>query len=245
MLIYSDVRYLASEINMLIFKAKDDSGYFYVHRMLYDQAVILDDLYGDNPEKLCEEIAGPGDMRNDVREFLDTIPKPINILGCFLLLVESEIEDPVDRIGAIHVMSGPMSMREMIKIPREARTQFSFSLSISEEYKLAWDRFFSTAIPYSDDFYRTPGLAPMNGTATVTQAVADEEVEEEKSFEDQLIEALMDVPDDIFDLDDEDEENEDVPEEAENPVEEPAPVEEAPPEPVIKTGLDFVREMGK
>lgn len=166
MIIYDTKRWVPTDINMLVIE-DGDGGYYYIHRSLYDQAVVLDYLYHDNVNKLIEEITGQTETRDDVVYFLENTPRPLNIFGPFLLLVKELVADYVDMVGAIHVMSGPMNLCKMVEIPFAMRNNPTFSLSIRDEYILAWNRFFQTVIPYSEDMY-IQGGAPMNGTATST-----------------------------------------------------------------------------
>lgn len=174
MLIYSKNRYVPTDVNMMVIRGVEDDGYFYIHRYLYDQAVILSDLYHDEPSSLIKIVTGNTDTREDVEYFLKNIPSPINILGPFLLLVNKELLTPNDMIGAIHVMSGPLNFRKMINIPFEMRNQQPcFSISIREEYKVAWDRFFLTAIPYSENMFlpQTGNVASSPASTSVPQNV--------------------------------------------------------------------------
>lgn len=236
MLIYSENRLVPTDINMMVIKAKDDSGYFYIHRALYDQAVIINDIYGENPDQLILALTGSEESRPDVDYFIENAPAPINILGPFLLLVKSELEEFVDMVGAIHVMSGPIHLRNMLKVPFEMRnTVPQFSLSIKEEYQLAWDRFFQNALPYSEDMYIMQAM-PMNGVQTMTYGqdyVQDEETSEEDDY-DALMAALLDDSEDMFTMPEPDEE-----ETEENSVATatptPAPIPVVTPEPVPVT----------
>ena len=106
MLIYSEQRLVPTDVNMLVIRGKEE-GYFYIHRSLYDQAVIINDIYKDTPELLRKAITGSEDTRDDVELFMSNAPSPINMLGPYLLLVKEQLEDFVDMVGAIHVMSGP------------------------------------------------------------------------------------------------------------------------------------------
>lgn len=181
MLIFSENRLVPTEVNMLTIKAKDDSGYFYIHRLLYDQAVIISDIYGDDYMSLIKEITGSPISRNDADYFYETAPAPINILGAFLLLVNEEIIDFVDMVGAIHVMSGPIHLRNMLKVPFMIRnTPITFSLSIREEYQLAWDNFFQNTPLYDSSRFITGNATPMNGVATSTNTEEYEESAEEE-----------------------------------------------------------------
>lgn len=203
MLIYNENRYVATETNMMIIRSKNNDGYYYIHRNLYDQAVVLYDKYGEDYKELCEVITGKEGSRPDVDRFVEELPKPINILGCFLLLVENEIDSMLDMIGAIHVMSTSIDFRKTIRVPAEMRASIEFSLSIREEYELPWDRFLKESIPWTEDFYlRTGSVVPMNGTATVREEderpsnVGDDGIE----YEDELEAAVFGSADDIFDM---------------------------------------------
>lgn len=249
MIIYSEERLVPTEVNMLVIKGKS-GGYFYVHRVLYDQAVIIHDIYGNKPYELFKELTGSALGRDDVLQFMDEVPAPLNILGAYLLLVQEPIEDLVDMIGAIHVMSGPCNFRKLLQAPMEIRTSPSFSLSIKEEYQLAWDRFFMNALPYSDDMFLQSSVRPMNGVATETEEsenneelsmIGDDGVE----YESELEALLFGASDDIFDLDDEDKEESSEEPVPTTPIEpEPEPVQvitpEPEPEPAPKklTGID-------
>lgn len=146
MLIYSEARYLPSELNMITLKCGD--GYLYIHRSLYDQIVVINDIYSTSKEMLIEHLTGKSESRGDVDWFWDNIPSPVNVMAPFLLLVKSELEDFVDMIGAIHAMSGPVALRGLLRVPFEMRNTPSFSLSIKEEYQLSWERFFMLSTPF-------------------------------------------------------------------------------------------------
>lgn len=175
MLIYSEKRLVPTDVNMIVLKGKE-SGYFYVHRALYDQAVILNDIYKDDIPRLIEAITGSQNGRDDVWTFLDTAPTPINILAPFLLLVNDELTEFNDMVGAIHVMSGPVNLRGMLRYPMDMRNTPTFSLSIREEYELAWNRFFMTTMEYNEQMAQLASqtFVPMNGTATYTQEMPED-----------------------------------------------------------------------
>ena len=160
MLIYSAERYVPTDVNILTIRAKFGLGYIYVHRSLYDKAVVLSDLYKDKLPELVRMLTGNDEIREDVQFFYDNIPEPINILGAFLSFITKELEELEDMVGAIHVMSGPLDFRRMIQVPFEIRQQAPrFSLSIKEEYQLSWERFFTQAIPYRKDMFQQPSVA--------------------------------------------------------------------------------------
>ena len=211
MIIYSENRYVPTDVNMMVIRGKDNEGFLYMHRSLYDQAVIIHDIYSEDFTQLAVALTGKPDMRDDVVMFMDKAPVPVNALGPFLLLIENELESFEDMVGALHVMSGPVNLRKMLKVPFDMRNTPSFSLSIKEEYQLAWDRFFQNAIPYSDDMFLGVGTRPMNGTNTITEPaqeslsnIGDDGVE----YDDPLSALLFGCSSDIFDVPEEDEEDE-------------------------------------
>lgn len=214
MLIYSEEHYVPTDINMMVIRGKNNEGYFYIHRMLYDQAVILNDIYGDDYSNLIMAITNSKESRADVDYFLEHAPTPIHIFGPFLLLIKEEVTDFIDMIGAIHVMSMPLNLRGMLKVPYDMRTNvYQFSLSIKEEYKLAWDRWFILNRKIDDNQANVYALnSPMSGTAIndrdVVSDIMQTAVEESgtlanpNSEEDwQLDDALAFLNDENFDFD--------------------------------------------
>lgn len=173
MIIFSEQRLIPTDVNMMTIKDPNDLGYYYIHRSLYDQAVILNDLYSEDPTMLIMAITNKTESRDDVVFFMENTPAPISILGPFLLLVKGQLDDLKDMVGAIHVMSGPLNFRKMLNIPFDMRNmQPMFSLSIRDEYQLAWDRFFITAIPYSDDLFMPKQVQVEHPTAPLTNKSA-------------------------------------------------------------------------
>lgn len=157
MLYCNEERFVPTNINVMTIES-NDGMFYYVHRSLYDQAVIINDRYKGKENELMNLI---GRYENDeptecVSFFHLVVPEPINILGYFLSLIdgyESMSQDIEVLCGAIHQMSAQISFRSMIGIPMELRAQVRFSLSIENEYKLSWDRFFQEALPYEEDMF--------------------------------------------------------------------------------------------
>lgn len=249
MLIYSEQRLVPTDVNMLTISGA--GGYFYIHRALYDQAVIINDIYKDDVQLLIEEITGKQGSRTDVDYFMENAPTPINILGPYLLLVKEPLTEFRDMVGAIHVMSGPLNLRAMLKYPIEVRNVAMFSLSIKEEYELAWDRFLKTTMPYGAEVqYVQPEYRPMNGTDTATVPTVGDELTNVgasgEEYEDELAALMFDCGADFFDMPAEDDEEEKDAEESsaaeevvETPVAEPEPIK--PSKPV--SGLDALRNL--
>lgn len=203
MLIYSEDRLVPTDVNMMVIRGKNNIGFYYIHRSLYDQAVIINDIYEETPEMLIKAITGKEESRGDVDTFMAEVPPPLNIFGPFLLLITEELTELTDMVGAIHVMSGPLNLRKMLKIDFAMRNTPTFSLSVKEEYQVAWDRFFQTTMPYSMDMWRPATIAPMNGVQTETIPTGDTKTEEEEW--DELQEILFDCPEDFFDMDEDEE----------------------------------------
>ncbi len=203
MLIYSEDRLVPTDVNMMVIRGKNHIGFFYIHRSLYDQAVIINDIYEDEPKKLALELIGTEELREDAKRFLEEVPQPLNIFGPYLMLIKEPLTELEDMIGAIHVMSGPLNLRKMLKVPKEMRNTPTFSLSIREEYQVAWDRFFQTAMPYSMEMWHPKGISPMNGVQTETIPTGEALSPEEEMAN--LESALFDCGDDFFDMDEEEE----------------------------------------
>ena len=184
MLIFSENRYTPTDINMMVIAGND--GYYYIHRSLYDQAVILHDMYKENISGLVDVLVPDAQITESIHRFTTEIPVPINILGAFLILVKEDITELKDMVGAIHVMSGPLDLRQMITVPIEMRKTIRFSLSITEEYQLAWDRFFTTAIPYGQTVYREDNTVSTNTEGALDEKSGFDAPEEYASAEDYL-----------------------------------------------------------
>ena len=166
MLVYNSKRYIPTDMNVMVIE--DNSGkYYYIHRMLYNYAVILDYKYNSEIDELAQLIAGPGGNadRYDVTIFHEKVPHPINILAPYLLLCNTPFDNLEDMIGAIHVMSNCIDFVRYVTVAYQDRvTQMSFSMSIKNEYKLGWDNFIQTCIPYDDNLFLQKQM-PMMGTA--------------------------------------------------------------------------------
>lgn len=147
MLVVSEERYLPVSFNTIVLHAQDK--YFYIHRDVYDQAVILADSY-KSVEELASLVGGYEVNMDTVRWFHIHAPRPLNILAPYLLLIDGPIEPELEICcGVLHVITSLIQVRHFILKPQEVRRSVSFSLSIKEEYEMAWDRFFITALPYN------------------------------------------------------------------------------------------------
>jgi|GEM_PF-1294946 len=148
MIVASKERYLPVTINTLVL-AKNDM-YIYIHRDVYDQAVVLADRY-PTFDALRAEVGGSSLNEPTAQWFYEHAPRPIHALAPYLCLVEGLIEPELELVcGVLHVITGMIHVRNFVTKAAEIRRSVSFSLSIQEEYELAWDRFFATAIPYKE-----------------------------------------------------------------------------------------------
>lgn len=184
MLVCSLERYVPTNVNILTLEGID-GRYYYVHRQLYDQAVVLEDKYIEHTDELVKQIIGSDSIKCDsVEYFLTIVPRPLNILGYFLLLIrdiETAVEPTIENLcGAIHQISVMISLRELVRVPINMRNSVSFSLRIMEEYQLAWNRFFQESIPYQEEMFLMGAKAYINniqGTtnnASIRQAQVDQ-----------------------------------------------------------------------
>ena len=75
---------------------------------------------------------------------MESVPEPLDILAPFLgIITDCEKLDSIDDMcGAISSMSMSVDFRKMFKVPATVRASIKFSLSVREEYRVQWDRFF-------------------------------------------------------------------------------------------------------
>jgi hypothetical protein len=147
MIVFSKERFLPTTPNVIVLTDKE-GNYYYVHRDVYDMAIVLSDRHDLDSVKAIVE----GTYNSDAVEYYYlTAPKPVNILAPFLSLVTGELENDIELLtGVIHAISGATNLREFVRLKRELRKTVTFSLNVKEEYEMAWDRFFNTAVPYDE-----------------------------------------------------------------------------------------------
>ena len=184
MLYCNENRLVPTNINLMTIES-EDGMYYYVHRSLYDQAVILNDRFKGKENELMELIGmNLTDQLPECIEFFHlVVPEPLNILGYFLALVqgfETLSADIEVLCGVIHQMSAALNFRSLISVPKEMRAQARFSLSIESEFRLSWDRFFQEAIPYEPDMF----LHKASAYQPATGYVGDEDEPAEGEDED-------------------------------------------------------------
>lgn len=167
MLVVSRERYLPVTVNTLVLYAHE--SYFYIHRDVYDQAIILSDRY-ESLDELAALVGGYEINGDTVQWFYANAPKPLHILAPYLSLIDGEIEQDMELCcGVLHVITSLIHVRHFIQKPQEVRKSVSFSLSIKEEYEMAWDRFFMTALPYDQRnvVYGQKAVEGTNGTSAM------------------------------------------------------------------------------
>lgn len=185
MIVASETRYVPVTPGYLTMQ--DSEGlYYYVHRTLFEQAVVMQDRYGEDIDTLRNQIGGNQDFVA-IEKFVEYVPKPINIMGYFLALLQEDIEDFEDIIGAMDVISTALNLRNLIKQPASIRQSVSFSVSIQNEYRDAWDLFFQNCYEYdwmksmlSGGGSRPVESAPARRSSQSSYAPAYEEEDEEE-----------------------------------------------------------------
>lgn len=221
MLYCSEERLVPTNINLMTIESSDGM-YYYVHRSLYDQAVILNDRYKGKEDELKTLIGrySSSDTPECVSYFHVVVPEPLNILGYFLALIdgfETMSEDIEVLCGVVHQMSAALNFKSLIGIPPEMRAQARFSLSIESEFRLSWDRFFQESLPYDPDMF-----LGKRETVYINSGNVNDNYVEDNSFDDEE-EEVFDWSEFMDDLDNKtDEEKEETKEEVvtEVPVEE-------------------------
>lgn len=154
MLVASKDRYLPTVINTLVLSGGE--YFYYVHRDVYDQAVILANKY--TYDELIS-IVEPQHNLLSMQRFYAYAPYPINILAVFLGIVDTGLSEDMEVLtGALHVITASTNVRAYVEVNKELRKTLQFSLYIQEEYEMAWERFFVTSIPYDE---RHVGTTPL------------------------------------------------------------------------------------
>lgn len=143
MLIRSDTRYVPTAVNMIVLQG-EDGAYYYLHRSLYDQCVILRDQYINLIPSFYKLLGFEGEHPKVCDTFMDAVPEPLDILAPFLAIITDceKLDNIDDMCGAISSMSMSVDFRKMFKVPATVRASIKFSLSVREEYRVQWDRFF-------------------------------------------------------------------------------------------------------
>lgn len=152
MLIVSNDRLIPTTVNTITLQGEDGT-FYYVHRNLYDQAVVLTDLYGDDPIVLWSGLGfNPLNKPQTVQMYEQTVPTPLRVLAPFLMYIKDvdKLDNIEDLCGALSVIAMQFSMRRMPQVPKELRAAVQFSLGIREEYKVHWDYFFQDTPTYEE-----------------------------------------------------------------------------------------------
>lgn len=222
MLVRSETRYVPTAVNMQVLQG-EDGMYYYVHRSLYDQCVILRDQYHNLMPALYKLLGFEGTHPEFCDTFAAAVPEPLDILGPFLTLVTDaeKLEGIEEMCGALSSMSMSVDFRKMFKVPASVRASIKFSLSVREEYRVQWDRFFMETPTLEQVQHPTVISAPASVTTAINET-ADSEEEEEYIFtggdvsEEELLAAMMGVGyvDTSATSADEEEEEEEEPEKA-------------------------------
>lgn len=179
MLIVSETRYVPTAVNMTVLQG-EDGMFYYMHRSLYDQCVVLRDQYINLLPSFYKLFGFETEHPSVCDQFMSSVPEPLDILGPFLSLVGNceELDGIEEMCGALSVMSMTVDFRKMFKVPAAVRQSIKFSLSVREEYRVQWDRF----------FLETPTLEQVSFSVTSTEpraaayAESKEEVEEEEDL---------------------------------------------------------------
>ena len=86
MLIRSDTRYVPTAVNMIVLQG-EDGAYYYLHRSLYDQCVILRDQYIGLIPSFYKLLGFEGEHPKVCDTFMESVPEPLDILAPFLGII--------------------------------------------------------------------------------------------------------------------------------------------------------------
>lgn len=135
---------LPMETNAITLSNEDN--YFYTDRGTYDACVLINHKF--TIEELMEQFPNSNEERNIiVKELYEWLPKPINVLAAFTLLVEECMGHDIETtVSALHVITNSISPYNYLSMPREIRKDVSFSINITAEAELTTEAVFSTMI---------------------------------------------------------------------------------------------------
>lgn len=192
MIVVSEDRYVPINPEYMVLQDAD-GFYYYVHRTFYEQSVIMEDRYGESTETLQKLIGGNSDFEA-IDIYRKYVPRPLNIMGYFLALLQNDITDFVDIVGAMDTIASAINLRNLIKQPVSIRQQVSFGMSVENEYKDIWTLFFNTScIPYAQLEGLLSGGGSYVSTATssgYSPTFTADDTEEEDPLEKAYREAL-------------------------------------------------------
>lgn len=191
MLIASKNRYVPTAVNMTVLQG-DDGMYYYLHRALYDQCVVLHELYNTNLTGYYKLITDSDVTPANVMTFAAHTPAPLAILAPFLSFVtkSEELTTIEDMCGAISAMSMSVDFHRMLRVPSTVRQSIKFSLSVREEYKIQWDRFFAETPTLDEVSYSKRAVR-----VDATPIPAERPRATAPSVDDDIVIAPEDVPD--------------------------------------------------
>lgn len=192
MLILSDKRYVPTAVNMIVLQ--DNVGrFYYVHRSLYDQAVILHDSYTE-PATIYGLLGHGEAIPEACKLFAETVPAPLNVLAPFLTLVKGheELTTLEDMCGAISAMSMSVNFRQMLRVPLMVRQSVKFSLLVREEYRVQWDRFFAETPTLEQVSFSTPREPAALGTF-VAHTAEPTTAADDSEYGDEWLEAMLEA----------------------------------------------------
>ena len=241
MLVLSNERVVPSQPNVLTLTT-NDGRYLYVHCKVYGDAAIIADKFGRSTEALVSVInEGATEVPAIVTEVYELLPHPVNILAYYLLLIKTiNVEELTveEAIGALHAISNCLDFRLFPTLLAETRKNVRFTMMLVDEYKLSYDQFFQTAIPF--ERLTTTTVSSSRGPLAEegVSPASDDAEEEEVVYEDEedeiaaMLAAMeaMEVPSFIPQEPVEDEKKEEAPAAAPTPAPapEPAPAPAAP-----------------
>ena len=219
MLIRSTNRYVPTAVNMIVLQGADGM-YYYLHRSLYDQCVVLRDQY-INLIPSFYKLLGFEDTHPAVcDEFMKSVPEPLDILAPFLALISGceELDNLDDMCGASSSMSMTVDFRKMFKVPAAVRSSIKFSLSVREEYRVQWDRFFMETPTLEQVYSAQPPAPSVSRPLTQDESVAIVEEDGEavevtytgESYDMDDLMSLLDAAEEEAEADAEPEEEEEV-----------------------------------
>lgn len=142
MILYTEEKMKLGNNDAIVLDIPDGSGYIYVTRSVYDQALLLNERFEGDINILRQHLRTAGAHIVEARFFADNAPKPLNILAPFLGLIDTDvvIESSVKEIcGVLNQLAMTINFNNFTKVPYEVRADVKFSKSIVADYERVWE----------------------------------------------------------------------------------------------------------
>lgn len=152
MIYFSEKEKVLFRPNIIRLDLINDSGYIYVTRNTYDQALLLAEKCGYDLQSVMRSLALSNLQSGAVSKLFELLPRPINMLAPFLNLIDGtvtlDVNDTEQLIGVLSYISTIINFNEMLNAPKELRTGITYTKSILYNYQTQYNDFETSYIEH-------------------------------------------------------------------------------------------------